>query len=377
MILSTGGNVQIYETTPLRSGQLVPWRMARLGQVSDFVHARREICQNTQSVPQVAILHSETHYYSKNDSGHLLWGFQIAPVNGAAWCISDCHRGVDILDEYMLKSRADEFPVIVVPDQIRMSDEMVSILKDYTEKGGILILSHPEIANRFGYDFTGVKSMETETEAVYYLPVHGSEAVPMYSGVWGKVVPADDAEVLFPVLKTPLTDDEIPDFPAAVVSERGKGKVVFLPMEIFMDYANNRYPGTASFMDDVLNEVWTDPQIKVRAGAAFDFVVRKSEKNGLLLHFINRSSGLPLSPGACMIDEIPPTGPVKVSVKLPQKPESVKNLFPILSEEGNAVSSCSWIWEELPAGKNENRIYAGTLHVMIPLVKIHDVIQIQ
>ena len=157
MLLSTGGNVQIYETCGLRSGQLVPWRMERLGEVSKFVKQRRKLCQDTQTFPLVAVLHSEAHYYSQCTSASIMYGYDIAPVQGATWILSDCHYGVDILDEFMLEEMLEQFPVVVVPEQTRMSDKMVKLLKAYVKEGGCLLLTGVGMAERFGYDYLGVQ----------------------------------------------------------------------------------------------------------------------------------------------------------------------------------------------------------------------------
>jgi hypothetical protein len=42
---------------------------------------------------------------------------------------------------------------------------------------------------------------------------------------------------------------------------------------------------------------------------------------------VNRSSGLPSLPTSGVIDEIPPVGPVTVTMRLPQKPKQVALAF--------------------------------------------------
>jgi hypothetical protein len=83
--LALGGNVQVYENPPgLRTGQLIPWRMKRMRDVGKFVKARRAVCQGTETLPQVAVLHSETHLYAKQGR-NLHWNLHTQPVRGAWW----------------------------------------------------------------------------------------------------------------------------------------------------------------------------------------------------------------------------------------------------------------------------------------------------
>ena len=79
-----------------------------------------------------------------------MYGYDIAPVQGATWILSDCHYGVDILDEYMMEEMLEQFPAVVVPEQTRMSDKMVKMLKAYVKEGGCLLLTGVGMAERFG-----------------------------------------------------------------------------------------------------------------------------------------------------------------------------------------------------------------------------------
>ena len=336
MLLSTGGNVQIYETCGLRSGQLVPWRMERLGEVSKFVKQRRKLCQDTQTFPLVAVLHSETHYYSQCTSASIMYGYDIAPVQGATWILSDCHYGVDILDEYMLEEMLEQFPVVVVPEQTRMSDKMVKLLKAYVKEGGCLLLTGVGMAERFGYDYLDVQKMETVEKATYYLPVGKKEMFPLYSGTWGLVTTAKASRAFGKLGSGPLRNEKLTDYPVAVFKRHGYGTVAFMPADICRDYQFNRYPETRKFMKELMDRLFTDQVVMVDAPVGLDFVARCGD-NGLLFHFINRTSGNPTRPGQGMVEEIPPLGPVKLTLRMGWKPELVKWHF-----EDEAAMTWTW-----------------------------------
>ena len=74
----------------------------------------------------------------------------------------------------------------------------------------------------------------------------------------------------------------------------------------------------------------------VDAPVGLDFVARCGD-NGLLFHFINRTSGNPTRPGQGMVEEIPPLGPVKLTLRMGWKPELVKWHF-----EDEAAMTWTW-----------------------------------
>jgi hypothetical protein len=121
VIQALGGAVQVYETAHgVRDGRLVPWRIERLREVGRFVKARRSLCQDSAAIPQVAVLHSEAHAHSQ-PVRNLHWEIDARPVQGATWALLENHYGVDIMDEWALAPRIAEFPLVVAPEQDRMS----------------------------------------------------------------------------------------------------------------------------------------------------------------------------------------------------------------------------------------------------------------
>lgn len=168
--LALGGAVQIYESqNGLRNGQLVPWRMKHLGEVGEFVKARRELCQHTETIPQVAVLHSEHHFYAHAELPFPDADKQARPVKGATYALLENHYNVDLLDEWALLPRIDTFPLIVAAEQDHMSDAMVDALKAYVERGGRLVVTGAAAYERFGSTFLGVQSAQTEAKQTCYI----------------------------------------------------------------------------------------------------------------------------------------------------------------------------------------------------------------
>ena len=111
-----------------------------------------------------------------------------------------------------------------------------------------------------------------------------------------------------------------------------------------------------------MKRLFPKPQVSVDAPVGVEFVAR--QRGGrLLLHFINRASGNPTRPCQGMIEEIPPLGPVRLSIRLAREPRKVTWHF-----EDPAV--LAWQWRSEKGGSG------GRLDVTIAKVEIHGVLQL-
>lgn len=354
VLLAFGGNVQIYEHPPLRDGRLIPWRQQRLAAVSAFVKARRAVCQHTETIPQVAVLHSECHLYSGVSGKNPHADMDVAPVQGAVFALLENSYGVDILDEWALRRRLREFPLVVAPEQTRMSDALVAELKAYVEAGGALLLTGSDMFERFGEAFLGFRSVEVQPEKTYELPA-ADGSVPLYSKTW-RMGAATTGESLGRLGLGCLFEDKLLPHPCAVVNRIGRGLVAYVPADLFRDFQHNRYPLTRTFVGALAERLLPDPWIRVRAPVAVDVTLR-CRGNTRLVHLVNRAGGIPNTPSNGAIDEIPPVGPVTVRMRLPEKPRSVT---PALEQ-----ADLDWKWED------------GLLTLRVAAVGIHCAVVIE
>jgi len=321
VLLAFGGNVQIYENPGgVRDGRLVRWRQKRMGEVGRFVKKRRAICQDSESIPQIAVLHSETHLRNTVKGRNLMWGVDTAPVKGAVYSLLENHYGVDVLDEWALLPRLAEFPAVVVPERHGMSEEMAAALKAYVRNGGKLVVSGAEVFDRLGAAFLGVTKGRLQKEKAFHVPA-ADGAVPLYSATWRLVEPKN-AIVAGRLGTTPLLDDCLLSYPAATINRVGKGRVAYIPADVFRDFDRNRYPLTRAFIGEVVAQTIGRLPIQVMAPVCIDVAMRK--KGGkTIIHLINRLSGIPNQPNNGAIDEIPPAGPVTLTVLRATKPAAV------------------------------------------------------
>lgn len=353
-LLSFGGNVQIYEHPPLRDGRLIPWRQKRLAEVSAFVKARRAVCQGTATVPQTAVLHSEHHLFSDVRGKNLMWNVDAAPVQGAVFALLECSYGVDILDEWALLPRLAEFPLVVAPEQDRMSDAMVAALKAYVENGGNLLLTGSDGFDRFGETFLGFRTVEVQEEKNYAVPAADGEVL-LYSKRW-RLGAATTAESLGEIGQGCRLDDRLLPHPAAVVNRVGRGQVLYVPANLFRDFVHNRYPLTRRFIGALAERLLPAPVIRAQSPACVDVTLRRRGTT-TFIHLLNRASGIPNLPNNGAIDEIPAVGPVRVTMRLPARPAAVRCEL----EAGHV----EWDWRD------------GALSVRLATVHIHAAICIE
>lgn len=354
VLLACGGNVQIYEHPPVRDGRLIEWRQRRLAQVSSFVKQRREICQHTETLPQIAVLHSEHHLFSDVRGSNLMWNVDVAPVQGAVFSLLENGYGVDILDEWALQPRTAQFPMIVVPEQTRMSESMVQTLKSYVENGGNLLLTGAKSFDRFGEEFLGLRPVETQTETSYALPVADGE-VTLYSDPW-LLGETTTGEPVCTLGKGCLLEDRILPHPGAVLHRIGKGQVLFVPASLFRDFDYNHYPLTRRLVGELVERLLPDPDIRVDAPTCIDVTLRQRGDTAFI-HLVNRISGIPNQPNNGAIDEIPAIGPVRLRMKLAKQPGSVHCAL----ENGDV----EWKWQD------------GILTATLSSVHIHSAIVIE
>jgi len=359
VIVALGGNIQTCENpfSGVRTGQLIPWRMKRIGELARFVKRRRSLCQDTETIPQVAVLHSE-HHLRATQKGRNLMDTDVAPVQGAVFSLLECHYGVDIFDEWAILPRLAEFPVVVAPEQDCMSEDMIVALKEYVKAGGRLLVSGAKAGERFGEEFLGVKAGQLVDEAVYHVPA-ADGTVPILSAPW-RLVETATAKSLGAIGVTPLRGEQLLPHPAATLNRVGKGAVAYIPCSVFRDFNRSRYPLTRIFVNAVMRALAGRLEIEQKAPSCVDVVLRR--KGGKkIVHLINRSSGIPNLPNSGVIDEIPSVGPATITLKLSGKPRKVRLAF-----EKAAIR-----WKYVAGRKG------GLLSVYVPTVHIHAAVVVQ
>jgi hypothetical protein len=321
--------------------------MRHLGKLAGFVKNRQELCQNTKTIPQIAVLHSEHHFRSTQKNGNLFFTVDMAAARGAAANLIECQYGVDILDEWALLPCMADFPVVVAPEQDCMSEEMVHALMNYVNGGGKLLVSGANALNRFGGEFLGVSEGELIDNTIYHVPAQ-DESVPIKSSQW-RLVEVTTAQSLATIGETPLLAEQLLPNPAATLNQVGKGRIAYIPFNVFREFDRTRYPLVRAFVQGVLQALSGPLNIVVKAPGCVDVILRQKDEK-MIFHLINQTD--------CKYYEIPWVGPIAIKIKLLNKPKKVYLAF----EE----TEIKWEYAD-----------DGDLRVDVPKLHIHSAVVVE
>ncbi|MHB9130896.1 MAG: alpha-L-fucosidase [Armatimonadota bacterium] len=317
-VISLGGAFLVYDQ-PQRNGHLTDWHQDILAEVSRFVRVRQPWCQHTESVPQVAVLHSASHFFGNN--GEILmaaWGNTQAPVVGAVHALLENHCQVDILSEQTLVECINEYALVVIPEQTQLPTAVKDAISAYANAGGKVLLTGANVSQDFA-ELAGVQATGEPVDGYFYLQLD-REATTV-KGPRQPIV-LDGAYTLLNVMTQQEPGLNTTEVPAVTVNVLGQGRVLAIHCPFFTHYAATHYPRTRMLVGEFLRTLAPDFLVSADAPARVHLAVRRQE-NRLIIHLVNLGTAHPTSPTQSIIEEVPPVGPVTLQIKLPNQPSRV------------------------------------------------------
>jgi len=346
MVISQGGGFEVYYT-PMRTGWIPEHVITTASKVAKFCRQRQSVSHKAATVPQIALVLSETSYF--NRAKLLFWpkNGEYDAMQGILELLLSGHYSVDILAEYQTE-KLSEYPLLIIPEAHMLSGKFKTWLKQYMEKGGTVLLTGAETAALFKKEL-GVKF---EGPARRTFALVGDKSMPgTLGGIWQKVK-TKKARVIgwyYTIRKKHLQNNI-----AATVNRVGKGRLAAVYGPAGAVYFNSHYPAVRQFFLPIVSRLF-NPAVKLEGQRDIDVVLRRKD-NKLLVHLVN-ASGMQVVDRYAVIDTIPEAGPLTLTVRLPEKPESVK-----LVPSGKITT---WTWKK------------GILTVKIRRLKIHEVVVIE
>ena len=288
-----------------------------LAEVGEFCRARQEISHGSRSVPQVALVYSSAAWAEQTDnvvSG--AWG-PFGELDGALHALLELHYSIDILSEHLLEPRLAEFPLVVLPDPPVLREGFDHALLEYVRGGGKLLLLGERCARPFepalGVRFVGPpQPLEAVLEAR-----NGLNA--QVSGPWQQVEPTT-ATVLMSRYAT--RDTRQPGTPAATLVSYGRGEIAAVYGPVAKRYQHTHHPALRQFVGAVVEPLFPDPAVSLAGPPCIDVSLRRTRAGELSLHLLNLA-GAQRGQDFLNTDFIPPVGPLKVSMRLPNRPGRV------------------------------------------------------
>lgn len=359
MTLASGGAACFY-VVPLRTGKPVRWQNEVMREVAAFCRHRAPHCIGTESIPQVAVLHSAASHYAASESFGatpevgLYTSFEkTANIKGAILGMLDLHCHVDVVTDRMLQERGRAYGLVVVPEPRALPDSTRSALTDYVEAGGRLLLTGCEVTD-FLPHLTGLRGGAGEVAGVRWVDVGGrTTGLP---GPWREADPVSAEAVLYQLHNQEIESAESagPRFPAVSLNYVGQGRVVTVPGPLFSSFYSNRLQWRRQVLRLACEALSPDLDVELTGPSSVHLTYRR-RGHTRMINLLNTGASPSLGQRKHDVEQVPETGPLTLRVRLESEPSAVR-----LEPDGR----CSWDWN------------GGFLEVAVPSLHIHSIVVI-
>ncbi|MGC9317768.1 MAG: family 10 glycosylhydrolase [Armatimonadota bacterium] len=341
VVLSQGGAFQYYYQ-PTRAGHVPEQLIDTAAQVAEFCRARQPITQGSTSVPQVALLLPTDDMMRRSDNVFQTGGVR-EHVEGVLHALLELHHSVDVLAEWSLVERLEEFPLVVVPDAKTLAAEVRDAMVRYVRGGGRLMLIGPHVAGMFATEL-GVRLDGAPEEEVAYLS--SPLGMGASQGLWQAVtqVEADEVGLRFP------TFEPRHGVPAATIAELGDGMIGAAWGQVGAEYRRSHHPGPRHLIGELAERLFPRPAVSITAPPTVEVALRRTADGRLALHILNLSNAQ-RADSHLAVEHVPEVGPVEVRLRVDREPASVT-----WEPGGEALQ---WSWAE------------GVLATTVPRLHIH------
>ncbi len=307
-----------------------------IGEVFRFVEEREQYCLHTESVPQIAVLHSAwTHFWRTGPNVHA--GGALDPIRGAHKALTESGFHFSLCNEEVLLERLGEYCAVVLPDQQCLSDQMAAALSDYVNGGGVLLATYmtgwrdqrgrprdwPALVDLLGITCQGASTYTTaylspSEESLWrdiprspicvkgpsvHCWLHGAEQI-------GALVHprTEQTERRFVSWGQPPAGQDS-GFAGITVNRVGEGAAAFIAAEVFAPYWQREYPPLRHLVANLLDYCLGERPLQVQAPPAVEVSLRR-RGDDLFLHLVNgyaekRVAGKPATEAVPVVLEVP------------------------------------------------------------------------
>ena len=349
MVLSLGGGFQAYFPQK-RDGSIRRWQMELMAEVAKFCRARQHICHKTEPVPQIGLIYSGKAFYRINKKVFAHWHGELVPLQGVLQSLLDSQNVVDIVMEHHLKGRMNEYPLLIYSEWEYIDSGFKKDLLDYVNNGGNLLIIGPGAAALFEDELNIKLAGEPEEK------VNGLEHEGWIAGIKSPFQKAELKNGAVPFGKIYLNNDIEGSYDiAASITQYGRGKIAAVYLDLGERYVNAATSVSRDFLNALVHELFPDPVVEVTGSHYVDVTLNRKDGK-LTLNLVN-TTGQHANDKVYVFDEIPPVGPLSVSIRSGKRPSKVTLE---------------------PGGKELYYNYINDKIVLtVPKVEIHDIIVVE
>jgi len=315
-VLALGGGFQAYFPQK-RDGSIRKWQMGLMAETATFCRARQELCHKAEPVPQIGLVYAGKAYF--RSSNKLFGGWDNPPLlglKGTLQALLDAQNVVEIVMEHHLECRMDEYPLLVYPEWDYIDPAFRNDLLRYVRNGGNLIVIGPKAAKLFA-DVLDVTLAGEPVERVSALEHKGW--LGGVRGLWQKGRPGSTAQPFGRIYLNNDFEGE-PDV-AATITPLGRGKIAAVYLNLGEYYLGRGTTVTRDFLDSLVDELFPAKTVEVTGSHYVDVTLMR--KNGKLMVNLVNTTGEHANDRVLVYDDIPPVGPLTVSVRLDRRPGKV------------------------------------------------------
>lgn len=315
-VLSMGGGFQVYFKQN-RDASFQPWTFSIMQEVADFCRARQEFTHKAQPVPQIALLYSNAGFKHITTGVYNPWNGELNPTQGILYALLDGQNTVEVLRENHLSGHMSDYPLIIIPEWEYLAPKFRDELLQYVRQGGNLLVIGAKAVKLFQNELQVAFDGDIKDQVyqlgyqghlagmkTHYQPVKARQGITSFGKLYAQM------------------DARYPDeHTIASVNALEKGKIAAIYADMGNVYLNRKTPLYRDFLDGLVAELFKDQ--KVRVEGSKNVHVALNQKDGRLLLNLVNTSGDHANEKVYVYDEVPKIGPLKINIKLDQRPQKV------------------------------------------------------
>jgi len=276
------------------------------------------------------------------------WGGELVPLQGVLQSLLESQHVVDIVSEHHLAERISRYPLLIYPEWEMIEPAFKQSLVDYVRRGGSLLVVGPRSAALFQ------EELDVKLEGDPAVQVSGLEFGGHVAGIRSVFQKATLGTRAKPFGSMRLENEvDGPADVAASIARLGEGSIAATYLCVGERYATSASTVSRDFLAALVRELFPAPLVEVEGSRHVDVTATRLGDR-VLVNLVN-TAGPHANARVNVHDDIPPVGPLTVSIRCPP-PASV-----LLQPGGRNVEH----------GFRDNR-----LRVSVPRVGIHDIIEI-
>ena len=327
-VISLGGGYQQIAMLEADGSPDMP-KLRRLVPVMEFVRARQKYCFRGEFVHQAALF--ESCYDLYHESGVIFGSGNNSSKAGLTALLCDCGQSLEIISEHILREKASQYEMIVVPEvRSEYPEEAIRELLAYAKEGGNLLLVGTKTCRVFAkagapYRVRTVRDKDA-------LPIHrmcevNDPGVQRYFTLNGResgcvFTPSEILTENGKVIATAYYSNfsEV-HHPLAVIMDYGKGKIAAIGADIGTEYLTDAQYLHRTLIRTIADRLYM-PIAHIESVLGILELVCLKKNGRLMLQMINMN-GSHRDASVATDDMIPPVVDIELSIACASRPEKL------------------------------------------------------